>query len=134
MPCPAPKFNGVDVPRRPMENWALSVHYTADEYFEPAHRNDGPIPIAKGGKPDGLRQLVNVIARATDENKRLKALGSGWGYEDLARPDHWVIKMQHLSQQLTYVIRRSGGALNDAWYKRHFDPISDTSTSVDRYR
>ena len=114
MICKSDDFVGVNEQNREWMNWNGDVIFSAEEYFEPAH-------ITQDTPPDGLSQLVHVVARATNEQKALKAIGSGWALEDIAKSDAWVVNLCQLTRRLDYVIGATGISLTDEWRKRHLD-------------
>ena len=89
-------------------NWVPTFLDVAERYFEPAHS-------APGGPADGLRQLVHVVQRAGDEGKRVRVRATGWAYEDLVRPDDWLVNIKNLNRVLEYVVGDGGAALTDHW-------------------
>lgn len=115
MVCKSDIFVGVNEQNKQWTNWNGDVPFSAEEYFEPAHG-------AEDAPPDGLLQLVHVVARATNEQKHLTALGSGWAFEDIAKSDAWVVKLNQLARRLDYVVGATGVALTDQWRQRQLDP------------
>jgi FAD/FMN-containing dehydrogenase len=113
--CKSDVFIGTNEQNRQWTNWNGDVPFSAEEYFEPAHS-------AEDSPPDGLSQLVHVVARATSEQKHLKAIGSGWAFEDIAKSDAWVVSLKQLTRRLDYVIGAMGVALTDEWRQRQLDP------------
>jgi len=69
MVCKSDVFVGVNEQNKQWTNWNGDVQFTAEEYFEPAHSGEE-------GPQDGLLQLVHTVARATNEQRHLKAIGS----------------------------------------------------------
>jgi len=59
-------YRGVEEQDHPWTNWVGSVSRTFERYFEPT----------------SLADLVDVVARATEEREELQVIGSGWGFED----------------------------------------------------
>jgi hypothetical protein len=114
MVCKSDVFVGVNEHNKQWTNWNGDVLFSAEEYWEPAHS-------AANGPPDGLLSLVHVVARATKEQKHLKAIGSGWAFEDIAKSDAWVVSLSQLTRRLDYVIGPTGGALTDKWRQRQLD-------------
>jgi hypothetical protein len=114
MVCRAGTFTGVNEQNKVWSNWSGDVQFTATEYWEPAHS----APEIN----DGLEQLVEVVARATEEDQSLHAIGSGWAFEDVAKSDDWVVSLRNLDRQLDYVLGNGGAALTDAWRGRQRDP------------
>jgi hypothetical protein len=72
---------------RSWPNWSGDVRFFASKYWEPAH--------SAPSVHDGLPRLVDVVARATDEDQSMHAIGSGWAFEDLAASDDWVISLKN---------------------------------------
>jgi hypothetical protein len=106
--CASTTFDGLNEHDKHWSNWNGNTPFAAEEYFEPTHSADT-------GPPDGLSQLVHVVERATREDKGLKAIGSGWAFEDLAASDHWVVCLRRLTRELDYVVP---AGLTDAWRDR----------------
>src|SRR5262245_51036817 len=88
MICKSNAFAGVNEQDKRWTNWNGSVQFIAEEYFEPT----------------GLLDLVYVVSRATSENKKLRAIGSGWSFEDIAKSDDWVINLKNLKRRLENVV------------------------------
>jgi hypothetical protein len=114
MVCRSGTFFGANEQNKQWTNWNGDVPFSAEEYFEPAH-------TAEDGLPDGLSQLVHVVVRATDEQRPLKAIGSGWAFEDIAKSDAWVVNLRQLTRKLEYVIGATSVALTDEWRQRQLD-------------
>jgi hypothetical protein len=81
---------------RSWPNWSGDVRFFASKYWEPAH--------SAPSVHDGLPRLVDVVARATDEDQSMHAIGSGWAFQDLAASDDWVISLKNLDHRLEYVV------------------------------
>ena len=111
MACASTTFEGLNEHDKHWSNWNGNTPFVAEEYFEPAD-------TAAAGPPDGLSQLVHVVARATKEGKGLKAIGSGWAFEDIAASDDWVVCLRRLTRELDYVVP---AALTDTWRDRQTD-------------
>ena len=105
MVCRSHILTGTDQPDRPWTNWAGTTSATLMRYVEPA----------------SLAELVEIVAQATESGHRLHALGSGWGFEDLAIAD-WVVNLGQLTSPLSYAVPE---ALTDAWHARQADPTAD---------
>lgn len=114
MVCRAPTFTGLNEQNKVWPNWSGDVQFAATEYWEPTHT----APHVN----DGLEQIVHVVARATEEDHRLHAIGSGWAFEDVAKSDDWVVSLGNLDRQLDYVVGNGGTALTDVWRARQGDP------------
>jgi len=111
MVCKSNVFVGANEQNKNWKNWNGDVLFSAEEYFEPAH-------TSQIGPPDGLQQLVHVVARATTENKRLKAIGSGWAFEDIAKSDSWVVCLKQLTRRLDNVIKATPSVLTVEWEQK----------------
>lgn len=116
MVCKSEVFVGTHAQNTHVTNWNGDVSFTAEEYFGPGQSGEDALPSA------GLLSLVHVVARATDEQKPLKAIGSGWSFEDICKPDAWLVRLNRIIHQLDYVIGPTGAALTDEWRARQFDP------------
>ena len=106
MVCKSNTFVGINDQNRNWSNWSGDVGFSASEFFEPV-------------APDGLQHLVHVVARATSEGKALKAIGTGWAFEDIAKSDAWVVSLAKLARRLVNVVP---AALTAAWGAKHNDP------------
>lgn len=115
MVCRAATFVGPNEQNKTWKNWSGDVSFSAEEYFEPAH-------TSQTGTPDGLLQLVHVVARATDEGQPLKAIGSGWSFEDIAKSDSWVVCLKQLTRRLENVVGDTGVALTEDCRTRYLGP------------
>jgi hypothetical protein len=73
-------------------NYSGRVNFHADEYFEP------PPWVVKPG---------SCCRSGNDEGKHLKAIGSGWAYEDIAKSDDWVVCLKQLVSRLDNVKKSS---------------------------
>ena len=107
MVCKSEEFFGLNIPNWQSQNWNGEVTFTAEQYWVPTHSADGEVR-------DGLLQLVNVVARATEEQKHLTAIGSGWAFEDNAKSDDLAVSLSRLNRRLNNVV---GDALTDEWQK-----------------
>ena len=111
MACKSSVFVGTTESRKKWTNWNGDVAFRASEYFVPAHSSST-------GAPDGLQQLVHVVARATREKRRLHAIGSGWAFENIAASDSWVVSLRDLSRRLDNVVGPASPALTADWRAR----------------
>ena len=115
MICNSNEFEGINEHDKHWTNWNEDINFTDEEYFEPTH-------TLPENALNGLSHLVHVVDRATKEQKHLKAVGSGWSYEDIARSDSWRVSLRQLTRRLQYVISgKDTTALNDDWKQRHFN-------------
>lgn len=51
-------------------------------------------------RPETLRDLVHVLVRAENEDRRVHAVGAGWSFEDLAASPDWMIDMCNMKRIL----------------------------------
>jgi len=65
--------------------------------------------------PSTLQELVEVVALAAEQDKELRAIGSLWAFEDIAKSEGWVVSLDNLANQLDYVVGNDGAALTDFW-------------------
>ena len=115
MVCKSNVFIGATESNKRWTNWNGDVSFKASEYFEPSHSS-------ATGAPDGLLQLVHVVARATKEKRRLRAIGSGWAFENIAASDAWVVSLKNLGRRLDNVVDPTSTALTDEWRGKQLDP------------
>lgn len=116
MICQSAGFSGEDKSNWSKTSFSLEVSFTPERYLVPQHTSEN-------GPPDGLQQLVHAVALATSKNKPLRVLGSGWGYEDIAQSDAWLISLHQLNRSLNYVVP---AALTDQWNRKQGDPAANT--------
>ena len=69
---------------QPWSNWSREQSYIVDRIWRPAT----------------LDELVWVVAQAEIEGMRLKAVGSGWSFEDIAVSTDWVVDISALNSLL----------------------------------
>ena len=65
--------------------------------------------------PSTLEELVEVVAFAAEQDKELRAIGTLWSFEDIAKSDGWVVSLDNLANRLDYVVGNGGAALTDFW-------------------
>jgi hypothetical protein len=80
---------------------------------------NGEIPFSneKLWKPGTLQELVEVVARATEKNKELRAFGTRWAFEDIAVSADWAIEMDALDKPLDYVLAANPSVLTPFWQR-----------------
>ena len=59
---------------------------------------------AKLARPRDLQSLVEVVAKATEDNQSLHVVGSGWSFEDCASSDGVMVSLNWLTNRLRYVV------------------------------
>lgn len=107
MPCAPEGFSGNHLGdyRFRFRNWLGTVDLPVSSYFE----------------PDSLESLVWVVQQASRGGHRLKVIGSGWSFEDIAACPDWIVSLRLLNNIIPDVI---GGALStrsaltDSWQRR----------------
>jgi hypothetical protein len=106
MPCPPIAYSGGGPANRTWHNWLGNIAYTVPSYFEPSTKAD----------------LIWILHRAEIEAKKLKAVGSGWSFEDCAVSEDWVVDLKNLNRTLTFLTNsRTGGRfLTPTWANRQF--------------
>jgi hypothetical protein len=82
------KATATSVSNRPWNNWIGDQFYLVEQYWQPT----------------SLEELVFVVEKATNEGKKLKAVGSGWSYGDVAVSADWVVSLAGLTRRLTHII------------------------------
>lgn len=113
MICKSDTFAGVNHANFAWKNWIGKVDYQIDEYFNP------------DAGPAAIQNLVYVVAGATAANKNVRAVGSGWAFEDLDQSDSRVVSLSNVAGKLTDVTEGSA-ALTDAWKAKQNDPNAST--------
>ena len=91
-------------------NWSLEVPFSNEKLWRPAT----------------LKELVEVVARATDgTQKELRAFGSRWAFEDIAVAADWAIEMDALDQPLDYILGSNPSVLTPFWQQQMapIDPL-----------
>jgi hypothetical protein len=105
MVCRSTTIVGNDRANVAWTNWAGTATRLIDRCVEPA----------------SLQELVEIVAQATEQDRHIHPLGSGWAFEDLAVAE-WVVNLRSLVAQLSYV---TDSALTDEWAVRQAAPDSD---------
>jgi hypothetical protein len=123
MICKSNNFAGVNNANVNWQNWSERVNFHADQMYEPY------------GGGAALENLVWVVANATGQGKGLHAIGSGWGFADLAATDSWTVKIDDFQGVLTYVVGQIGtplvpatvgAGLTDDWRQKQNNPVANT--------
>ena len=70
---------------------------------------------ARLARPRDLASLVEVVAKATEDNQPLHAIGSGWAFEDCASSDGVMVSLQGLSRRLNYLVDDATPLLAPRW-------------------
>lgn len=106
-------YKGEDEPNKFWRNW------NGDVLFKPENLRH----------PATLESLVEVIAIATDLGQELHVVGSGWSFEDCAKSDGVMVRIDQLNRALHYVVgewgkdvgANTGTALRDEWRQTRND-------------
>lgn len=106
MPCPSQSYGGAAEVDRPWRNWLGNISYRVPRYFEPSTRQD----------------LVWILKEAELAGKRVKAVGSGWSFEDCAVSEDWVVDLRALNRTIGFLTDApaSPPLLAEAWRDRQF--------------
>lgn len=97
-------------------NFSGDVTFSPELYFEPTHTSTSD-PYG------GLKELVDIVNSASLAHKPLRAIGSGWAYEDIAQSDYWMVSLNQLKRRLHHVIP---AALTDELRQNQLDSSSNT--------
>jgi hypothetical protein len=62
-------------------------------------------------EPGSLADIVSVVQDAEAANKRIRVVGSGWAFEDIAYSPEVMVSLDRLHSVLNYVTDPAGGAL-----------------------
>lgn len=95
MSCPSQTYAGGETPGFRWESWS--------------GRNFGTVTMFD---PRTLPDLVNVVQRAEREGRRLRVIGSGWSFENIAFSPEWMVRLGSLKKRIFDVIP---AALNQRW-------------------
>ena len=99
MTCPSPMFFGNQVDNKPWQNWSERVSGSVGTFFEPS----------------SLPDLVNRVMHASQEGHRVRVVGSGWAFEDIAYSPDWMVSLVQMKRPLSTV---TSVALNSSWANR----------------
>lgn len=88
MVCRATSYSGEEVTNYREKNW------NGDVQFAPA----------KFARPNNLSSLIDVVARATEDNQPLHVIGSRWSFEDCASSDGVMVSLDSLTKRLSYLV------------------------------
>jgi FAD/FMN-containing dehydrogenase len=86
MPCAPDRFTGSRFDSHSFRNWLGNVNTAVSSYFE----------------PDSLEALVWVVQQAHRNARRLKVVGSGWSFEDIAACPDWMVDLRGLHRVLSH--------------------------------
>lgn len=95
MPCPSDQPSANPLIATHWRNWAGLAGGTVELLHKPA----------------SLGELVRVVQDAEATGKRIRAVGSGWAFEEIAYSPEVMIRLDHLKAVLTYVTDPRAGAL-----------------------
>ncbi len=84
MTCEPEEYSGLFEEQHPWQNWLGDLRQVLEGYWE----------------PDGLHDLVHIVAKASRLGKRVRPLGSGWSFEDLILSEDWVVNLDRLRRPL----------------------------------
>ena len=70
---------------------------------------------ARLARPRDLKSLVELVAKATEDNQPLHVVGSGWSFEDCAASDGVLVSLNWLANRLRYVVDDNPQLLAPRW-------------------
>src|SRR6266576_149972 len=76
------------------------TNYSGDDVVNFRGQNwngDVPFAPAKLARPRDLKSLVELIAKATEDNQPLHVVGSSWSFEDCATTDGVMVSLNWLA-------------------------------------
>jgi hypothetical protein len=65
------------------------------------------------------------VARATEQQKELRAFGSRWAFEDIATSVDWAVELDALDKPLDYILAANPPVLTPFWHGQVTRPIPD---------
>ena len=95
MACPSEKFAGNTRRQEFWFNWAELAGGRVEAFHEPASLGD----------------IVRVVQEAEAANQRVRVVGSGWAFEDIAYSPDVMLSLARLNTVLNYVTDPDSGAL-----------------------
>jgi D-arabinono-1,4-lactone oxidase/Protein of unknown function (DUF3892) len=113
VPCPADEFSGDEFQSWPFRNWLGNVSVPSERHYV----------------PDSLESLVWVVAEAAKNDRRLRAIGRGWSFENIAaayvppsvpsvpatESTGWTVSLEKLAAFKDEIVSGTDSALTDAW-------------------
>jgi hypothetical protein len=113
MPCPPDFYSGGRENDRYWHNWLGNLSYIVPSYFRPSSRGD----------------LVWILQQAETQGKKVKAVGSGWSFEDCAVSEDWVVDIERLNNTITFLTHPATGPtfLTGPWAARQFGASTESS-------
>ena len=70
---------------------------------------------AKLARPRDLQSLVELVAKATEDNQPLHVIGSGWSFEDCASSSGIMVSLELLTKRLSYLVDDHRELLAPRW-------------------
>lgn len=92
--------------------------YSGDDVLDFRGKNwNGDIQFAPAtlARPRDLTSLVELVAKATEDNQPLHVVGSGWSFEDCAATDGVMVSLNWLANRLRYVVDDNPQLLAPRW-------------------
>ena len=105
MPCPADQFSGDQFQNWLFANWLGNVRVRSERHFV----------------PDNLESLVRLVADAAQNHRRVRPIGRGWSFENIAAadpPTGWTVRLDKLNAFKDELVAGPTSALNDTWRTR----------------
>jgi hypothetical protein len=98
MACRSEQYSGSKSSGTSWSNWAELAGGRVDAFYEPASLGD----------------IVGIVQDAEAAGKRIRTVGSGWAFEDIAYSPDVMVSLARLQHVLDYVTDPAGGALLSA--------------------
>lgn len=95
MPCPSEQYTGTTVNVIPWFNWSGLAGGIVQTFHEPRSLGD----------------VVRIVQDAEAAGQRVRVVGSGWAFEDIAYSSEVMVSLARLSAVLNYVTDPGTGAL-----------------------
>ena len=86
MPCIPDSYGGFRESGYSFRNWLGNVNTSVQTYFE----------------PDSLESLVWVVNQAHTGGHRLRVVGSGWSFENIAACPDWMVRISNLNRIISH--------------------------------
>jgi hypothetical protein len=93
--CRSEQYSGSTIKELPWSNWAELAGGIVETFYEPG----------------SLADIVRVVQDAQAASKRIRVVGSGWAFEDIAYSPDVMVSLDRLNSVLDYVTDPAGGAL-----------------------
>lgn len=93
-------------------------NYSSDDDVNFLGKNwNGDVQFApsKLARPRDLKSLVELVAKASEDNQPLHVVGSGWSFEDCASSSGIMVSLNWLTRRLSYLVDDNRSLLAPRW-------------------